>query len=119
VTDERLSLFAKFFTEKRGAVGDGIALDHNEAVIDLIEPRRVGQGVMEIGFGISRRELPNSPGHLNRDFVSNQNGSLCRAADRQQPRRGRRHTPGGCDEPPFSLPFAFANVRCGVKQKVL
>jgi hypothetical protein len=72
VTDERLSLFAKFFTEKRGAVGDSIALDHNEAVIDLIEPRRVGQGVMEIGFGISRRELPNSPGHLNRDFVSNQ-----------------------------------------------
>ena len=39
--------------------GDDIALDPGEPVFDLIEPRGVGRGVVEMDFAVSREELPH------------------------------------------------------------
>ncbi len=37
--------------------GDDIALDPGEPVFDLIKPRGVGRGLVEMHFGVSREEL--------------------------------------------------------------
>jgi hypothetical protein len=57
VTDVAYELAGQALDRGEDTADDDIALDPGEPVFDLIEPRGVGRGVVEMDFAVSREEL--------------------------------------------------------------
>src|SRR6266852_2766542 len=72
VTDVAYELAGQALDRGEDTAGDDIALDPGEPVFDLIEPRGVGRGVVEMDFAVSREELLHPFGLVGREIVGNE-----------------------------------------------
>jgi hypothetical protein len=99
------------------ATGDEIPLDFREPDLDLIEPRGVGRGVMELDVGMGAQEVFDDFGFMSRKVVSDDmDGNLGRLSGDQLAEKLDKFSAGvavGC----FAEDFARGGVQGRIERK--
>ena len=78
------------------AAGDDIAFDLAEPQLDLVEPRGVRRGEVQMDVGVSGQELINALGLVRREIVGDDVDLFATRLVHDQIGRGRRRTQPRC-----------------------
>ena len=117
VTDIAFKFARQVLDRSEDSAGDNIALNPGEPVFHLIEPGRVGRGVVEMDSGVSREKLLNPLGLVGREVIGNEMDLLAaRLIGDDRGEEGDKLL-AGMTRGSFAYHFAIASVKRGVQRK--